>query len=426
MLVLDHLYGAIGIPRWLEPVLYAAEVQRLRDVRLTNIPSPSYPALSDARRLSHSIGVAHLATRLAKKVAYNWSDAHARALVVAALIHDVGTPGFGHLIEYPLAASKDWNHERFVRNVIRGNYRPEKRYHQVYYANTLSLHNVLLKLGIDIDLVISLICGEPPLGRLLAGLLDIDNIDGVFRMATLLGLTTDSSIPRRLVDAIDFEGDGIVFPEAMLPFVQLWQDLRRRAYEILTFDEPSLSGQSMLTDCLSYALREERFAEEQWFYTDDMILRFFFEMKNTRNVIRRFAVGDVYDTVFMGWYNMGKGEKDLRHPGERSRLAETLSDRIGIPCSPYVFYDEGTFSKRLELVVGREGSSARAKVFGEKSTSVIVGIFTPRRTRKSQRVMYSSKILDLLEAYGLKRSRAGTLPTKEEIYGVHRQERLPL
>lgn len=425
MLVLDQIYGAINLPSWLEPILHAAEVQRLHDVRLVNIPSQAYPALSDVRRLSHTIGVTYLATRLRRKVADKWSDDHARALIVAALIHDVGTPAFGHLIEYPLAAVKGWNHERYVRNVIRGNYHPEKRYHQIYYSNPLSLHERLKKLRIDIELVISLICGESPLGKLLAGDLDIDNIDNVFRMAAMLGFSNSNSIPVCLVDGIDLERDGSIFGEATLPFVEAWQDLRYREYEILAFDEPSLSGQAMLTDCLSYALQEDLFGEEQWFFTDDMILSHFLEMSETRDVIRRFAVGDVYDTVFLGWYNTGKGEKDLRDPRHRAEFAKILSDGIGIPCSPYVFYDEGTFSKKLELVVRPNESSPQARVLGKKSISVVVGVFTPRRFSRSQRVKFSDPILNLLEKYGLYRTGLTAIPTKEEIYGVPRQERLP-
>jgi HD superfamily phosphohydrolase len=133
VIVVDHLYGAIVVSEWLHPIVRSPEVQRLKYIRLINVLSPSCPALSDARRFVHTLGVLSLASRLEKEIVHRWSRGEARAFLVAALLHVIGTPPFGHLFEYQLAATENWNHEEQVAAIIRGTYRPEKRYHQIYY-----------------------------------------------------------------------------------------------------------------------------------------------------------------------------------------------------------------------------------------------------------------------------------------------------
>src|SRR5438874_12075800 len=110
MIAIDQLYGAITIPEWLHPVVQSPELQRLREVRLINIASPSCSALSDARRFTHTLGVLNLAARLENRLFSFGSQMERRAFLVAALLHDIGTPAFGHLFEYQLAAIKGWNH----------------------------------------------------------------------------------------------------------------------------------------------------------------------------------------------------------------------------------------------------------------------------------------------------------------------------
>src|SRR5215207_7146224 len=167
MIVVDQLYGAISIPEWLRPVVHSPELQRLREVRLINTTSTSCSAMSDVRRFTHTLGVLNLALRLEKRLSKSFSIDETKAFLVAALLHDIGTPAFGHLFEYQLAALKGWDHERFVYEIIRGIYRPEKRDHQIYYFNSLKLHQVLRELNINVELVVSLVRGETALGKIL-------------------------------------------------------------------------------------------------------------------------------------------------------------------------------------------------------------------------------------------------------------------
>jgi HD superfamily phosphohydrolase len=426
MRLYDPLYGVVELPNWLHPVILSPEVQRLRDVRLINTKTLSCPALSDTRRFSHVVGVCSLATRLGSRIRKAWSQAEERAFIVASLVHDVATPAFGHLFEYLYNAIGNWNHEEFVENVIKGNYRKEKRYHQMYFGYALRLYDILSDLDIDKDLVLDLITGRNALGQLLAGSIDIDNIDNVYRMATMLGIRCNTDDAIQLVDSMIPTRDGLVLREAAKPLIHTWQELRRRIYNFLAFDVAALGGQVMLTDCITLALRDGSLDEGHWFYTDEQLTRFLAEKPETKDIINRFAVGDLYQPIYIGWYSVPKGELDLREPRNRDNLIRNLELRLApqaaaslleenkkekrkqmrmgrlkkTPCSTYVFYDNGTFSKDLAVQFESPSGDLEHACMSSRSQSTVVAVFTPHRLTPSAVNRLRPAVKRVLEDYG--------------------------
>jgi len=369
--------------------------------------------------------VLHLALRLANRITSHFSHQDTRTFLVAALLHDIGTPAFGHLFEYQLASMTGWNHEGFVSDIIRGTYRREKRYQQIYYHNALTLHDVLNELEIDPEAVVRLVNGHGPLGELLAGFIDLDNIDNVFRMATLLGFQPDATAPNRLVDSIIPTKNGLVFEKEAFPILESWRELRKTTYEVLAFDKQCLSGQAMLTDCFSIALKSEYLGEEHWPFTDEEMLKYLLKNEETLPIIKRFAVGDFYSQVFMAWYSCPKGNIDLRHPDQRSALIDQIYQRTKVACSPYVFYDSGTFSKRLSLRFRTGDYQTRVVDLGEKSDSTIISVFTSKRINDTEKKKVRDSITELLAEFGFNTSCLKSIPAKEDHYEVPGQRRIP-
>lgn len=424
MVIIDHLYGAIVVPEWLMPVLLSPELQRLRDVRLINTTSPSCPALSDVRRFTHSLGVLFLASRLEAQISQANSQRECRAFLIAALLHDIGTAPFGHLFEYLLNVTKNWNHEQLVEDIILGTYRPEKRYHQIYYSKSLRLHDALQQLDVDVHLVLNIIRGKESLGQVLAGSIDLDNIDGVIRMSTVLGLRPEPNLPVSLVDSISLCPQGPLFDEAALPLLKSWRDLRRLTYQILSFDEWCISGQAMLTDCLIIALEKGTLSDEHWFFTDEQLLRFLLQFPETKEIVQRFSIGDFYHTVFHGWYMCPRGDKDLRLPLHRAELADALTKETDIPCSPYIFYDSGTFSKDLTINIKRHATHVSRISLDRKSESTIISVVTPYRMNDSKCRKLYSRIVQVLEEYGLHSTEFAKIPSKDAAYELGGQKEL--
>lgn len=428
MIIPDPLFGPIQIPDWLQPTISAPEVQRLREIRLINVTTPSLPALSDTRRFTHTLGVLNLCLRAIPRLRERYRHDEWRALTVAAVLHDCGSPPFGHLFEYLLKAKSGWTHEAALGDLIRGSYRPEGVHHQIYFGSGLKLESVLAAANIDVDLVTSNVLGRGRLGPLLAGSIDFDNIDNVFRMATMLGLQPEIKNALQLSDSIATDEDGLVLDEIGLGSLQTWRDARRRCYEILAFNPDAVRGQAMLTDVLSSAMQAELLGEEHWWMTDEQLLRFLLERTtgssaSLKETVKRFAIGDFFSTIFMGWFNGTGTPQDLRKVECREELRASLEERLKIPCCPYVFYDKGTFEKSLDLRVASHAYPNRSEgqSIGLTSKSTIVGIFTPRRIAAASRLQ-TSRVMEVLEDFGLRAASLRPIPKEHRIYGLVGQE----
>ena len=427
MRVIDNIYGQIEIPNWLRGVILSPEVQRLKDVRLINTSSHTIPALSDVKRFTHSMGVVYLALRLKNRISAQYSNQELKAFLVAAAVHDIGTPAFGHLFEYQLSAMTEWDHESFVEDILKGTYRPEKKYHQLYYGNSINLSESLEKIGINANLVVDYIRGKGHLGKYLADSIDLDNIDNVFRMAAHLGLWAPGKEPIELVDSISSHGAEVKFNENSLKNLMKWKELRKHSYYILNFDESTLSGQAMLTDCISEAIRNDIIGLEHWFYTDEKLLQRLsdtLEELETKRTLKRFVIGDFYDTLFIGWYDSVDTTKSLQDPQARKELSNTLTERVELKCSPYVFYDIGAFSKEVKFKSKKNLFEKRVELLEKQSQSTIVGVFTPNRINDSRIKRYHNAIINVLEDFGLCHKDLLEKPTLKEFNGFSSQEKL--
>ena len=196
MITVDPYYGAFNIPEHLKPIVLSPEVQRLRDVRLINAPSIAFSSLNDVSRFSHTLGVLRLSLRKRSWTERAYGKKAADTLEVALLSHDIGTPAFAHSYEKVLLAEFGWHHHEQVESILYGTYRPENKDHQLYYGNQLHLHDAMSDIDVDPRDVISIIRGDLPLGLLVNGSIDLDNIDNVLRMHNMLRLgdLTDSAL----------------------------------------------------------------------------------------------------------------------------------------------------------------------------------------------------------------------------------------
>lgn len=421
MFTADTLYGATDLPEWTTRLLLTPEVQRLRGIRLINSSSPSLAALSDARRYTHTLGVIRLALHCLPFQGVSVEDQ--RALVAAAMCHDLGTPPFGHVFEYLLSAMTGWSHEGVVHSILEGTYRDEGRYHQIMLGRQLALGGALRDCGIGTSAVSDLARGRGGLGRLVSGSLDLDNIDNVFRMAMLLGLPTPNGhIAMDLAASLIANEQSVtVMPEG-LDLVASWARTRRLVYEVLAFDETNLTGQAMLTDCLTIGMETGEINVDHWYWTDERLLYKLEQSNSTKDIAQRFNVADLYKTIFVGWYDIPKGELDWRHPDNRKVLREALETQLKIPCSPYVFYDNGTFSKALDLQI--QGQGLASEVLGmTTSRSTIVAVFTPRHAVPSKAKVDT---ISLLGDLGFPPDALKQLPDRASIYGLHGQSALDL
>lgn len=418
MFVADPLYGPSLLPSWLEDLVHSPEIQRLRGVRLINTSSPNLAALSDTRRYTHTLGVLRLALEVEGNLsASGWSQIDRQSLLAAVLAHDAGTPPFGHVFEYLLRAGHGWSHEAMVREVLFADYDPATIHHQILPGRELRLGRAMTSHGLNLETVASLVNGQGPLGTLLAGTVDVDNMDNVWRMASMLGLVPFSDGPLRLASLLGADCEGPIFETKAVPLLSAWADLRSRVYRVLAFESSNLKGQAMLTDCIVAALESGIMGRPEWWWTDDQLLYQFERHPATKQVAQRFSTGDLYSTVFLGWYDIPPASPDLRQPRLREKMKTILQDALGIPVSPYVFYDIGTFQKSLAIrLTGAPWTWPPTPV--QPSASTIVGVYTPRAT--STRAQRETAVAVLEESFGLFADTLQPIPDWKHAYGRDR------
>ncbi|HNW99819.1 MAG TPA: HD domain-containing protein [Candidatus Cloacimonadota bacterium] len=417
LFILDQLYDIIEIGQEISTILFSPEFQRLREVRLINTNSPTFQTLSEIRRYSHSIGVYHLAKELNSQFCTSSLRKSYSGFLIGALLHDLGTPPFGHLFEYLLASIKNWNHERILQDILQGTYGILKRWHQIYYSKPLKLYEILEKLHIEPQEIHSYVNGDNIICKLLSSSLDIDNIDNVYRMGWALNLVQSRNEPLRIVQSMRLTDNQIQIEESGINDIRKWITLREKIYSIISFEGITLSSQAMLTDAFITALVENQLSVDDWALTDESIIRKLFENENTKEIIYRLMTGDYYHLLYLGWFDAFDLSRPLTNPETRIAVIDELSTYLGFEVSMYVFYDKGTFTKRVEFPIFN--SNNQLVRLSEESKSTIISIFGKRKNRITQET--KNQINIYLEKYGLNQKNLKPIPKIEEIYGYKSQ-----
>lgn len=253
----DILYGKIELPDWLLPFVKLPEFLRLRGVRLSNVDSFQFKDFNGPTRWDHSVAVASLALRCAETRAV--TEREKVHLVLAALLHDVGTPPFAHTAEYVL---EDFDHEVESQRLL-GASSDESHPERPVFASQLPRFRFAceslsrsLRMRVDPDEVARLIVGDGELGPLIQGTLDLDNADNVTRSCLHLGLRVNGSVPLRLAEWL---GQQKHLPpdleRATEGFVLEWMEYRRLMYQaFFTSSDDELGRQAFLQHLMRRSL----------------------------------------------------------------------------------------------------------------------------------------------------------------------------
>ncbi|HWZ28288.1 MAG TPA: HD domain-containing protein [Gemmatimonadales bacterium] len=170
--VRDPLWNNIRLEPDALTVVDTAAVQRLRYVRQLGHAFLVYPGATHTR-FEHCLGAYHLARRALEHLSQG--DVHvpaadARAVRLAALLHDIGHYPFSHALEEAGLP----RHETLARR----------------HLTTGPLGEALVHMGADPEMLLGLIQGRAtaPLAGLVAGSLDVDKLDYLSRDAWMCGV----------------------------------------------------------------------------------------------------------------------------------------------------------------------------------------------------------------------------------------------
>jgi HD superfamily phosphohydrolase len=380
MVVHDALYGRFVLPRCLTRLASTPELRRLSQIRLLNTGSPSLTVLGELRRYSHTLGVLHLAIANAAK---GYSADERIALQASVLLHDIGTPPFGHLVEYHLHEVKGWSHENVIREVLWGRHAPENRAHQIFGGRTIAVRSLLRQSGVSLQLVQAIVSSEHPLSQLLFGTLDLDNLDNIARMAWALGLPGSPLLAVELAQALRVDSQSrLLLDEGLRATVERWARLRERVYDILVFDSQTVAAQAVLSKCVAMALEEGQIGVEDWSMTDEQLVERLRRFTPTKRLISSHYLGELPTALCAVRVRGTLADIGLSSRAAGATLVEQAvkSEVRSGQALGYVFVDSGAFEKHLQFY----SPSGAAWQLGETSKSVVLSAFVSGRQKVSR------------------------------------------
>lgn len=375
----DALYGRVAFGDELLALINTPTLQRLRHVRLSNIDSIDMPSIANLSRLEHVIGVAHLAGEVG--FSRGLSSYDTLALRGAALLHDWAITSFGHLVEEALQyVGTSFDHEDRFREILANADAAEvggvdmqilvgRESGLREWARRADRHrsDELLR-----DIMDS-IRGEGRWGRIIAGDIDLDNIDNVFRMAYHLGLDVDRGTPVRIarsITSITSDRHVPVFLSSAEPDIETWREVRRSVYNHLMLADRDFVGKIMILSASVSAYEAGEFGQADWSLVDhEFIMKLLkSDIREVSEPAERWIAGELWDCTPLHW--MAGDRPD--YPSLRA-FSHEVSAELRRPCFAYGIKDK----RDRRLNVSYDDGSRRE--YGKDAGQWLLGIGSSKK-----------------------------------------------
>ena len=382
--VWDPLYGRTQLSEFESKLLTLPEVQRLRYIRMCNINSLLITGASEISRFEHSLGVLRLAQEWA--IANKLDQRSKEDLLAAAILHDVQTGPFGHSFQYVLEDAntdgEDFSHEDLIDGVQR-NYYMKLSSSAHFAGNPFSAPRLLKE---RLKSVAEIIEGKGPLGPIIAGSMDLDNLDNVVRLAYHVGIADRSNAEEvfRIVRGVrPGSQSGVLFANRnVVSDITSWQEIRRRLYEFLLLDWAEFSAKGMLTRAVEDALSSGLLGTNSWSQTDDAFLDTLErgaigECQHIASLIRRVRTGDLYWPIFLERSQDVEMYSSLSSPNKKKEIVDHIEKVVlrGLNVSRKVIFHVILDLAKTERAITLEIDGGQPTVLGKDSQSLLIGIF---------------------------------------------------
>lgn len=190
--VRDTVHKYINFSEPERQIMDAPHIQRLRRIKQLSFAELTYPG-ADYSRFPHSLGVMHLAGRMAEVLlsASAIEKDDLQKVRIAALLHDSGHGPFSHMYEDLLSTKRDKTHEDLTKWVVTES----------------SIADILASNGYDPKEMSELALGKssssnPLLNQIVSGYFDADVMDYLVRDSLHTGVEYGHIDVQRLIDSL--------------------------------------------------------------------------------------------------------------------------------------------------------------------------------------------------------------------------------
>jgi HD superfamily phosphohydrolase len=369
-------------------------------VRLCNINSLYLTGASEPKRFEHCLGVYHLADVWLR--GRGLTERESGVLRAAALLHDLFTGPFGHSFQYVMEDNPF--EQRFEHGNLTGGVDSS------FYQSARAAGNFAGRpftadhlLGDKRSEVSAAVSGTGPFGPLIAGTLDLDNLDNVVRLAFHMGLCDDAdrAVPLALAPLLEPIDGGLAAPSKAGFLFERWFQIRKKLYEFLLLDRGEFAAKAMLTLAIELAAARGLLGPDIWLRTDDGLLDHLESASIGENqfvgqIVKRLRVGDLFECLEI-WKTSEIDKyaqmKDAAAKRElevsiNAAVAQTGGPRLRI-CIHFIIDDR----KTCRSLSFRESDTGERRTVGYDSKSLLVGAFvtnaraTPLTAQERQRAI---------------------------------------
>jgi HD superfamily phosphohydrolase len=378
--ITDALYGDVRFLSAIADLAQRPLLQRLRQVRLSNIDSLNMPGIANISRFEHSLGTAYLASRVGFSQVLE--ERETLILQAAALIHDTAITPFGHLVEEALQyVQADFNHEvkwSVLFSDATGANELGGLDTQIFMGRSSGLKEWATKVfGGNgqrfLGVILEAIQGRGKFGQCIASDLDLDNLDNLTRIAFHMGLRPDPELPIRLSESMSVvRANGqVLFEPNAIDDIELWIRLRQSVYERLMPAPADFCGKLMLLFSTVEALRNDVLDRTtSWMLTDSDFIHRLRQcgIANIRETVERWLIADLWDSTELMWF---RGQAPSLP--EVLNLVERISGIVGHQCFGYRIKDKRNRQINVQLTTGS------CVKLGENSDAWLLGVASPIR-----------------------------------------------
>jgi len=432
--IYDALYGIIYLPDFIWDIMSCPELQRLREVRLCNINSLCLTGGANINRYEHAIGTCYLA----KVCLENWPPLNPVTkedkihFLLAALLHDVVTGAFGHSIEY----IEGFKHEEDFIYAVVGEKGSEYQYKAVStepiffgmpreLLTKLDIIKKRYRVKINVEKIGEIIAGRGRFGPLINSIMDLDNIDNVFRLAYHIGLVKSGEVPLKLARSLYIKNKKLVIRKEAVSLIQEWYNIRKKLYSFLLLNPEEFSAKCMLSEAIELAKIKEK-EPFRWFHVDFELLEKLsrialvrIQIKEPKCALNRNFKKELdkpiisenlksilrqYDINISSFANIEKTEKGWRI---KSKRKEYLIKEKG---EELVIYKIGTRGENISTIVSR---LMKGELYG------CIGIFSTSKIEKNNIFTNFSKKRELEdELSSIMKNRCNSI-FKNSMIAIH-------
>jgi uncharacterized protein len=349
---LDPLYGERALSEEVNALARLPVMQRLRQIRLSNIDSVGMLGIANVSRYEHSAGTAILAG----SVGFSKRLAQPERIILeaAALLHDSAIPPFGHLVEEMFEyVSAGVNHEERW-SVILGDSKPEELGGldlQIFMGRQANLwpwanRTFGERARASLKEILDTIKGQGKFGKCICGDVDLDNLDNVARAAFHMGLPTDRLLPMKIAERmVGLDATkGVIFAAGSSDLIGEWLRTRKQVYERFMLCRADFVGKIMLISAAIAAYKREYFTKRDWVLTDSAFINLLLDCKDKEvsEPVSSWLCSELWPLSDLFWM-----EGDAPKYSRVSDFSDYISTKLGRMCFAYCIKDKRTRELRI-------------------------------------------------------------------------------